>query len=82
MGSCRGLNLLLGLTHADLGGPVAWVAAVGYGLYVAGITVVSRSETRRRSRRLLSGLDCKTGPHGFGAAALAHRRFPPPDRPT
>ena len=30
MGACRGLNLLLGLTHTQaLGGPVAWLAAAG-----------------------------------------------------
>ena len=47
MGGCRGLNLLLGMTHsAALAGPIGWLAAVVYGLYVAGITVVSRSEAK------------------------------------
>ena len=32
MGACRGLNLLLGMTHAAaLGGPIAWLAALAYG---------------------------------------------------
>lgn len=45
MGACRGLNLLLGMTHAAaFGGPVAWLAALAYGIYVAGITIASRSE--------------------------------------
>ncbi len=44
MGACRGLNLLLGMAHApELGGPAAWSAAFTYGLFVAGITVISRS---------------------------------------
>ena len=45
MGACRGLNLLLGMTHAAaLGGPIAWLAALAYGVFVAGITIGSRSE--------------------------------------
>ena len=54
MGACRGLNLLLGMTHAAaLGGPVAWLAALAYGLYVSGITVASRSEATGGARGLL-----------------------------
>ena len=45
MGACRGLNLLLGMSAVPaLAGPIAWCAAAAYGLFVAGITVVSRSE--------------------------------------
>jgi 4-hydroxybenzoate polyprenyltransferase len=45
MGSCRALNLLLGMSHAAaMGGPIAWLAALAYGVFVAGITVASRSE--------------------------------------
>ncbi len=45
MGACRSLNLLLGLSQlSDLGGPVAWIAAVAFGLFVMGITWISRSE--------------------------------------
>jgi 4-hydroxybenzoate polyprenyltransferase len=86
MGSCRGLNLLLGLSHApELGGPVAWGAAAAYGLYVAGITVVSRSETYGEDRRgLITGLTLQyLALLALAAAAMAHRRFPiaAPDRP-
>jgi 4-hydroxybenzoate polyprenyltransferase len=86
MGGCRGLNLLLGMTHApELGGPVAWGTAVAYGLYVAGITVVSRSETRGENRRgLITGLTLQNlALLSLAAAAMAHRRFPSPapDRP-
>src|SRR5262245_18376858 len=58
MGSCRGLNLLLGMSHAPgLGGAIAWSAAAAYGLYVAGITVFSRSETHEGERRgIVAGL--------------------------
>jgi len=45
MGACRGLNLLLGLSLAsDYGGSWAWVAACSLGLFVAGLTWISRSE--------------------------------------
>ncbi len=45
MGACRSLNLLLGLSVApDLGGPNAWLVAASYGLFVAGVTWISRSE--------------------------------------
>ena len=45
MGSCRGLNLLLGLSVApDFGGPWAWLAAGSVAVFVAGLTVISRTE--------------------------------------
>jgi 4-hydroxybenzoate polyprenyltransferase len=81
MGGCRGLNLLLGMSHApELGGPVAWGAAAMYGLFVAGITVVSRSETRGENRRgFVAGLTFQNlAVLGLAAAAMAHRRFPYP----
>src|SRR5439155_6838612 len=86
MGACRGLNLLLGMSHAPgLGGPVAWFAAAAYGLYVAGITVVSRSETRADDPHgLMTGLTIlNLALLGLAAAAMAHRHFPQPapDRP-
>jgi 4-hydroxybenzoate polyprenyltransferase len=86
MGACRGVNLLMGMAHAPgLGGPVAWCAAGAYGLYVAGIAVVSRSETREGERRgLVAGLTLENlALLGLAAAAMAHRRFPYPatDRP-
>ncbi|MGP0062626.1 MAG: UbiA family prenyltransferase [Isosphaeraceae bacterium] len=81
MGSCRGLNLLLGLSHAnDLGGPVAWVAVSAYGLYVAGITVVSRSETSGENRRgLIVGVTLQNlALLVLAGGAMAHQRFPTP----
>jgi 4-hydroxybenzoate polyprenyltransferase len=54
MGTCRGLNLLLGASHAKaLGGPIVWLAAVAYGTFVAGITVASRSEAKGGGRSWL-----------------------------
>src|SRR5262249_29109778 len=54
MGAGRGLNLLFGTSHAEgLGGPVAWIAAVAYGLFVVGITVASRSEATGGGRSLI-----------------------------
>jgi 4-hydroxybenzoate polyprenyltransferase len=45
MGACRGLNLLLGMsTSSGFGGPSAWLLPVDYGLFVTGITWISRSE--------------------------------------
>ncbi len=48
MGSCRGLNWLLGMTAA--GGPTAsheWLIPVGMALYVTGITLFARDEAGR-----------------------------------
>ena len=58
IGACRGLNLLLGMTHAAaLGGPIAWLAAVAYGIFVCGITLSSRSEAVGGARlSLIAGL--------------------------
>ena len=58
MGACRGLNLLLGMSHAGaLGGPIAWCAAIAYGVFVAGITIGSRSEAVGGARAaLVAGL--------------------------
>ncbi len=58
MGACRGLNFLLGMSHAAaLGGPIAWVAAFAYGFFVAGITIGSRSEAVGGARgALVAGL--------------------------
>ncbi len=54
MGACRGLNLLLGLCGgARLGGSVYWIAAMAYGLFVTGITWISRSEVDGGSRKNL-----------------------------
>jgi 4-hydroxybenzoate polyprenyltransferase len=86
MGACRALNLLLGMSQAPaLGGPVAWTAAVAYGLFVAGITWISRSETETgRTGGLLGGLTLQNlAILALAWAALGHRRFPlaDPERP-
>ena len=83
MGACRGLNLLLGMTHAPaLGGPAGWLAAVGFGLFVAGITWISRSETKSgETRNLLLGLTIQNlALLGLMALALQPRSFPIPFR--
>lgn len=86
MGACRGLNLLLGMSSdPTLAGPIGCFAAVVYGLYVAGITVVSRSETTGGSRGgLVAGVALQDlAILGLTAVALDHRHFPhpSPDRP-
>ncbi len=81
MGACRGLNLLLGMSHAPaLGGPVAWLAAAAFGLFVAGITWISRSETESgRTGNLYLGLTLENlAILGLLAAALGHRSYPQP----
>ncbi len=46
MGACRGLNLLLGMSHSQhLGGPEGWLTAFALALFVVGVTWISRSET-------------------------------------
>lgn len=79
MGACRGLNLLLGLTHTPaLGGPVTWLAAAMYGLFVCGITWISRSETESgRTGNLLVGLTVQDlALIGLMAAALQPGKYP------
>ncbi len=81
MGACRGLNLLLGMSHApQLGGPIGWTAAAFYGVFVAGITVVSRSEARGGGRGwVFAGLGLQDlAIIGLSGVALSHRRFPNP----
>jgi len=65
MGACRSLNLLLGLSQgyrdgfhgAPFGGPLAWLVAFAFGLFVVGVTWISRSEVETgRTRGLVVGL--------------------------
>jgi 4-hydroxybenzoate polyprenyltransferase len=82
MGCCRGLNLFLGMSHGPgLASPIGWYAALGYGLYVAGITVVSRSETEGgRHSGLMIGLAIQfSAILGLTGVALSPGRFPHPD---
>jgi 4-hydroxybenzoate polyprenyltransferase len=58
MGACRGLNLLLGLSQNPvMGGPAAWLVAFGLGLFIVGVTWISRSEVETgKTRGLVAGL--------------------------
>jgi 4-hydroxybenzoate polyprenyltransferase len=70
------------MTHTEaLAGPIGWSAAIAYSLYVAGITVVSRSETSGRNRAgLLGGVAMQDlAVLALAGVALAPRRFPRPD---
>ena len=52
MGLCRAINVLMGMSiHPGFGGEVGWTVAVGYGLFIAGITWISRHETEQGSAR-------------------------------
>ena len=79
MGACRGLNLLLGMSHADaLGGPIAWCAALAYGIFVTGITIGSRSEAVGGARTsLVAGLVFQmTAILALAAVGCSAARFP------
>ena len=81
MGTCRGLNLLLGMSQsADFGGPVGWLAAGSLALFVTGVTWISRSETESgRTAGLLAGISLQNAAVlGLLAVALQPRRFPMP----
>lgn len=72
MGSCRSLNFLLGFTQIDaLGGPYAWGMAICFGLFVAGVTWISRSEVETgRTRGITFGLGVElVGLIGLGCGA-------------
>jgi 4-hydroxybenzoate polyprenyltransferase len=82
MGACRSLNLLLGMSgDPRLGGPAGWVAAAAFGLFVCGITWISRDEARPvgegRSRLLLLGMAAQdVALLGLMASALQVLPFP------
>ncbi|WP_240911116.1 UbiA family prenyltransferase [Paludisphaera soli] len=79
MGSCRALNMLLGMSvAASLGGPIAWTAAAAFGAFVAGVTWISRSEARGgETRNLCVGLAIQDlALLALAAVTLAPRRFP------
>jgi 4-hydroxybenzoate polyprenyltransferase len=86
MGACRGLNLLLGTSHAAaLGGPITWLAALAYGTFVAGITVASRSEAKGGGRTwLVAAIGIQlTAVLALAGVGFSGVRFPNalPDRP-
>lgn len=79
MGACRGLNLLLGLSvAADFGGPWAWIAAGSLAIFVAGLTVISRSEVETgRSTGVATGMVIQDlALLGLFAVALRAGAFP------
>ena len=53
MGSCRGLNWLLGMTAAGWPPAVLWLLPIGMALYVTGITLFARDEAGQGRRWLL-----------------------------
>src|SRR5208337_3755195 len=80
-GGVSRLEPALGLTHTQaLGGPVAWLAAAMFGLFVCGITWISRSETESgRTGNLLAGLTVQDlALIGLMAAALQPGKYPSP----
>jgi 4-hydroxybenzoate polyprenyltransferase len=81
MGSCRGLNLILGMSQsAALGGPAGWLAAGSLALFVVGVTFISRSEAgEEHSGNIAAGLFIQNvAVIGLIAAALQAGRFPMP----
>jgi 4-hydroxybenzoate polyprenyltransferase len=79
MGACRGLNLLLGMSlAARLGGPPAWLAAGSLTVFVAGVTWISRSETRpgHLAGPIFGWVLQNVGLLGLLAVALQARHFP------
>jgi 4-hydroxybenzoate polyprenyltransferase len=63
MGACRGLNLMLGLSQGpQMGGPAAWLVASGLGLFIVGVTWISRSEVETgKTQGLVAGLVLQAG---------------------
>ena len=85
MGACRALNLGLGMSgDAQLGGPAGWLAASGFGLFVAGVTWISRHEAGdeagpRRARGVAAGMAAQNLAI-LGLLAAALQMFPFPGR--
>ncbi len=90
MGACRGLNVLLGasLTVADGAGDIVLtfpayvlVAAVGMGVYVAGVTWYARREAEASEGWHLAGA-ILVMLAGIVCLGLLHRNLPPGFRPA
>ena len=81
MGACRGLNLLLGMSQAvGLGGPLAWLVAGSYAVFVTGITWISRSEVHSGlGKNIALGLACQNAAFvGLIVACAQAGSFPSP----
>lgn len=79
MGTCRGLNLLMGMSAASLsGGRICWFTAAAFGLYVTGITWISRSEVSARDNRgiIAGSLIENLAFVGIFLAIMSSRDFP------
>jgi 4-hydroxybenzoate polyprenyltransferase len=50
MGSCRALNVLLGMSAAGGWHPMLWLVAGGIGTYIVGVTWLAHTEARTSSR--------------------------------
>lgn len=73
MGLCRGLNLALGLSVAAIA-PFGLMAMIGYTVYIAGITYISRQETKTgETTGLRAGFAYVAAGLGFVIAAVLLR---------
>jgi hypothetical protein len=81
MGCCRGLNVLLGMSQSPaMGGPTAWLVAASMGVFVTGVTWISRSETKSgQTVGVAAGMALEyMAILGLLFAALRPRQFPTP----
>jgi 4-hydroxybenzoate polyprenyltransferase len=89
MGACRALNVMLGMSLADLttGGVIPmtrpwlslWLIALGIGIYITGVTIFARTEARESSRpRLIGGMTILL----LGIALLAATPLAVTERPV
>lgn len=87
MGLCRSLNLAVGMSDSPaFGGPICWLACLAHGLFVSGVTWISRSETKfGRTRAIQAGcLIENIAILGYFVVAVSSGRLPnpTPDRPA
>ncbi|MBN1855185.1 MAG: UbiA family prenyltransferase [Pirellulales bacterium] len=69
MGTCRSLNVLLGMSLVSLHVPgvlfgwsvPCWIIAAGIGLYVYGLTLIAKRETHETDRTTAAGVGCRLG---------------------
>lgn len=80
MGSCRTLNVLLGMSAAAVAWhPMFWLIAAGLGVYIAGVTWYARTEARESNRlRLAFGILMMIAGIGLIAWFPAWRNVPGP----